>query len=240
MKADISLEIRSGSGGEEHWAFVEVPRVSSVYALVQVRPLVLPPAGGPRYITFTEDSPPTRIHSDAQLEVREENAWREAWPNLRVRGLNLTLAEGFVPDTDLLELQPTDGWEGVWHAEEGRLEVRALAGWPWTEDAVDDYEDSHVEEVDVSEVLARQYPAASIAHASAVLRRVTFATTEEGHKERVVQLHVTELLTAAKVANIVWIGVLNSPDPPVVAPSPDIGVFVEKAPAKALDPSIQA
>jgi hypothetical protein len=235
------LEIRfaeEGSDGAQYWAYVEVGHFS-VYSLVQVMPLVAPPPGGPRYMAYSEDAPPARVHPGAELVVLEENGWAESWPNLRIRGLNLSFIDNYVFGADVLALDPLDGFAATWHAEEGTLEVQAVSGVDWTEDVAEDYEDSRLDDVDISEVLERGDPAAAITAAAAVLRSITFATSESGPGERVLQLRAAELLTASTVSNIVWIDVLNSPDPPAITPSDSTARFIEKAAGTPLDQFVQ-
>eukprot|EP00873_Tetraselmis_striata_P025523 jgi/Tetstr1/445787/TSEL_033434.t1 len=240
LKADIGLEMRPSADGveEEYWAYVEVSHFS-VYALVQVLPLVAPPPSGPRYVAYNEDGPPALIHPDASLEVVDVNGWPMAWPNLRIRSLNVTIVDGYMPGADVMGMASLQGFEAEWHAAEGCLEVRAVAGVGWTEDVADDYEDGQLDDMDITEVLDQGHPAAPINTASGVLRSITFASSEAGRAERVLQLRALELLTASMVANIVWVNVINSPDPPVIIPTPSIAEFVEKANSKPLDHMVQ-
>jgi hypothetical protein len=242
LKADIGLEVRpaeDGSGVPQYWAFVDVDHFS-VYALVQVVPLIAPPPGGLRYMAINEDASPGRVHPEAALAIVDDNGWPEAWPDLRVRGLNLTLIENYVFGADVLALSnPLDGFAATWHAEEGTLEVHAVLGVDWTEDVAEDYEDDQLNDVDISEVLERGDPAAAITAVGAVLRSVTFATSESGAGKRVLQLRAVELLTTSTVGNIVWIDVLNSLDPPRIIPSDSTAKFTEKAARAPLDQFVQ-
>ena len=101
------------------------------------------------------------------------------------------------------------------------------------------YADSAVELVDVSEVLEKGEATAALPQFVPALRRVSFSSTTAGSQDRVMELSVMELLTAAVIAKISWTRVINSPDPPEVHATPVPATYLEKAPLTVVDPEVQ-
>ena len=209
----------------------------SVYALAHVVPLVSKDV--PHSLVYTEDSDALPVSPEIDLAIKEDHDWHLRYPNLRVRSMNVTVVEGYEPGKDLLSLPETDGFTTEWLEREGVLIISAIPGFDFTDNTLEDYGDSAVELVDVSEVLEKGEATAALKQFVPALRRVAFSSTTAGSQDRVMELSVMELLTAAVIAKISWTRVLNSPDPPEVHPTPVPATYFEKAPSTVVDPEVQ-
>lgn len=239
LKANISLETRTDDAGAvSFWAYTDgITDASAVYALARVLPLVDKEV--PNTVIYQEDTGGVRIAPSIDLRVREENEWRQKYPNLRVRSMNVSLVQGFEPGQDQLSLPSVPGFSSSFDSELGILTIDAVPGYDFTEDTAEDYEEDEVERVNVAEVYSTVDATARLADFNAALRMVEFRTTTLGAADRSMELSVDELLTADVVATISWAQIINNPEPPEIYPSPFPGVVVEKAALTPVDPGIQ-
>ena len=219
-----------------YWAYVDVSHFS-VYALAEVLPLVDPDI--PTSVSVAEDVGSVNISPSIELEVKQDNQWHLTYPNLRVRSMNVSIAEGFEPGSDWLSMDPVPGFDATWHESDGVLTISAVPGFEFTDNTDDDYDDGTVELVDISEVLDTVAATSTLRDFNAALQAVTFGTSVVGSTDRIMELSVNELLTAAVVARISWARVLNSPDPPEIHPTPQPRLYREQTPLQAVDPEVQ-
>ena len=237
MKTEIDIEVRnSPSGNVEYWAYIDVTHFS-IWSLVHVLPLI--DWAEPAMLEYVEGEPPMRIFPDLNLAVKKDNSWDETYPNLRVRSMNVTIVEGYLPGEDNMRIPEVDGFETTWVPSDGVLMVKAIPGYYFTENTEDDYDDGRVERVQVHHFVETAEATATLADFEAALRQVEFQTESLGLEDRVIELKATELLSIDDVSRIAWVTVKNTPDPPQVLPSPSVGLKIEKAPLSALDHDVE-
>lgn len=222
----------------QFWAFMEASgNLNGVYALVFVLPLSASDAL-PYALSYQEQSPPVPIAPSLSLTVREDNDWRTRHPRLRIRSMNFTVSDGYEAGKDVLSLKNLPGFDVTWLEHVGTLVVAAASGYAFTDDAASDYDDGHLEEVDVTEFLSAA--SATIHDFENVMREVTFQSAHDGGStDRSVELSVAELLTADVIGVVASVHVVNTMGPPVVLASKPPMYFVEKSPASLLDRHVQ-
>lgn len=132
LQEDIRLDVRplADGTGEEYWAHFEVLG-PTLFALARVLPLVSQPE--PSYVSYLEDSPRVPLIPGIELSVKSINSWDEKFPNLRIRSVDLSIVEGYVPGDDLLTMLEVPGFEASWDEEGGVLTVSAVPGFDFTD-----------------------------------------------------------------------------------------------------------
>ena len=194
----------------------------------------------PAVVTHTEDSEGVAISPLMDLNVKTDNSWDVRYPNLRIKAVNITIVEGYVEGSDVLEMaEEVPGFRHEWFEEDGVLRLEAIAGFDFTENTWEDYDEGHVEFVDVSEVLDKDEPTATLDQFSVALQKVLFSTDTLGKTARVMELSVDELLTSDVIARISWAKVANTPDPPLVIPTSTHGIVRERAGFSPVDLGVQ-
>jgi hypothetical protein len=237
LKLNISLETREvGNGSLEYWAYADVMHFS-VYTLAQVLPLV--DQDIPHSNVVQEDAGAVRIHPTVDLAVKEANSWRQSYPNLRIRSMNVSMVEGYEPGSDLITLPDVPGFTSEFFPENGVLRISTVPGYDFTDNTAEDYNDDVVELVDVGEFIHSAQATATLANFNEVLRQVDFRTTTLGRSDRIMELSINELLTADTIARISFTQVVNDPDPPEVHPTDFDGVIIEKAAPSPLDADVE-
>ena len=209
-----------------------------MFSLAQVEPLISEPEI-PHIMTYTEGANAQAISPWLDLNVKEDNEWNVKYPSLRVTSMSISVDDGYIKGEDVLKLPEVPGFESTWDEERGVLTVSAIPGFAFTDDTMDDYEDGQVELVDVTEVINTVEASAKLVDFQEVLRLVQFETTSGGILSRQMSLSANELLTSDTIATITMASLINTPDPPVVIPSPDVLVYREKAPLTPLDSNVE-
>ena len=246
LKTEITLDTRQptgrrlsqASGGLEYFAQLEIYQ-PGIYTLVYVPPLVDEDVEI-NVVTHTEDSDGVAISPLMDLNVKSDNSWDVRYPNLRVKGVNITIVEGYVEGSDVSEMaEEVPGFRHKWFEDGGVLRLEAIDGFDFTENTWEDYEEGHVEVVDVSEVLDKEEPTATLEQFSVALKKVIFSTDTLGKAARVMELSVDELLTSDVIARISWVTIANTPDPPLVIPTSTPGFVRERAGFWPVDSGVQ-
>ena len=209
----------------------------SIWTLVHVLPLIdwVEPST-PEYV---EGEPPIRIFPELELAVKKDNSWDKTYPNLRLRSMNVTIGDGYLPGEDNMGMPEVEGFETTWVPSDGVLMVKAIPGYDFTENTEDDYDDGRVELVQVQEFVATAEATATLRDFESALRQVEFQTESLGLEARVIELKASELLSIDDVSRIAFVTVKNTPDPPQVLTSPSVGLKIEKAPLSALDHDVE-
>ena len=246
LKPEITLGTRQSSGrrlsqasgGLEYFAQLEVYQ-PGIYTLVHIPTLV--DEDVPAVVTHTEDSEGVAINPLMDLNVKSDNSWDVRYPNLRIKAVNITIVEGYAEGSDVLEMaeEVLPGFRHEWFEEGGVLRLEAIAGFEFTENTWEDYDEGHVDSVDVSEVLDKDVPTATLGQFSLALQRVLFSTDTLGKSVRVMELSVDELLTSDVIARISWAKVVNAPDPPLVISTSNPGIVRERAGFSPVDLGVQ-
>ena len=209
-----------------------------MFSLAQVEPLIAEPEI-PHIMTYTEGANAQAISPWLGLNVKEDNEWNVKYPSLRVRSMSISVDEGYIKGEDILKLPEVPGFESAWDEEHGVLTVSAIPGFAFTDDTMEDYEDGQVDLVDVTQLINTVEASAKLTDFQEVLRLVQFETTSGGILSRQMSLSANELLTSDTVATITMASLINTPDPPVVIPSPDALVYREKVPLTPLDSNVE-
>eukprot|EP00951_Prasinocladus_malaysianus_P027693 scaffold249806_cov49-Prasinocladus_malaysianus.AAC.2 len=175
------------------------------------------------------------------IQVKSDHEWNDQYASIRMKSINVTISEGFVPGSDLMSLPYLDGFVAEWLEPQATLRVSLDQQAGKWEDASGYYDDDGVVDglVDISQVLANEELTASLDDFSSALQAVTFETFSSGSKNRVFELSVQELLSGGLVSKISLVTVINQPDPPMIDVTQVPGRFLEKAHPTSLDPGVK-
>ena len=210
----------------------------ATFALVQVISAI--EKANPFFTTCLEDGGPVNINPYMNLNVKEEfkSNTQQSHDHIYLLYANVTISEGFLPESDVLFVPEMFGIESIWDKTNGVLTLlprEKINGSDYYFDLSDDA--PLVGNVDITRLLIEVENAMTVDGLSNALKNVYFETTDLGQGARTVSLTIVESLMVESAAIISYIEVQNNPDDPKLYTSSVIRRYEEKSDFTSVDPS---
>ena len=196
----------------------------------------------PFFTTCHEDGGPVNINPYINLNVKEEfkSKTMQFQDHIYLLSANITISEGFLPESDVLFIPETVGIESVWDKTNGVLTIQPHDDTINGSEYFGFNEDTPlVGNVDITNMLIGVGKVMFVHELSNVLKNVYFETTDLGQGARTISVTIVESLMVESAEVISYIEVQNNPDDPRLFTSPVVRRYEEKSEFTSVDPSIK-